>query len=101
MRPTLKQKAFRIDAALAAGFEAWCEQKGYVQERVAEALLLWVIATSPQQRDELMQGLADWKASKADEPAMAGGSGAGVAAAVRRARKSSSRPKQRRGRQSA
>lgn len=35
-----KSKTFRIDEALAEQFEAWCERRGAVQERVIEALML-------------------------------------------------------------
>ena len=97
----LKQKAFRIDQTLATAFEAWCEQKGYVQERVAEALLLWVIGTTPEQRDDLMHALAEHKARQADEPATGGAVGAKVAAALRDRRRAKERSKRKPGRRSA
>ncbi|KKN00523.1 hypothetical protein LCGC14_1137020, partial [marine sediment metagenome] len=35
--PSQKQKLFRIDANLAAIFEAWCQTRGIKQEQAAEA----------------------------------------------------------------
>jgi len=97
----IKQKIFRIDATLAAAFEAWCGTRAMKQEQAAEAALFHLIAMAPQEREDLFLALAREKAKWASEPASAGGAAAAVAAALRPARKAKARPKQRRGRQSA
>jgi len=98
--PSQKQKLFRIDANLAAIFEAWCQTRGIKQEQAAEAALFQLIATPAQQREDLFVALAKMKAKMASEPATASDVGAAVAAALARP-KAKAPAKRRQGRQSA
>ena len=93
----VKQKIFRIDATLAAGFEAWCQTRGLKQEQAAEAALFHFIEKMPpQEREDLFVSLAEWKAAVGSAPA-AGAPASAVDAALRRRDKAKAPPKRQRG----
>ena len=97
----LKKKLFRIDATLAAAFEAWCQTRAMKQEQAAEAALFHLLGMTPQAREELFVELDRWLASQASEPASGRDVGAAVAAALQRRGKARARSKSRPGRRSA
>lgn len=94
----LKKKLFRIDATLAAAFEAWCDTRAMKQEQAAQAALFHLLSMPAQQREDLFIKLADWLANQAGEPASGRDAGAAVAAALQHRRKAKARPKRRPGR---
>jgi len=95
----MKKKIFRIDATLAAAFEAFCATRAIKQEQAAEASLFALLGMSPDQREAMFLDLETWKAKQADEPAS--GAGRDVARALKRRRASKAPAKRRPGRRSA
>jgi len=54
----MKQKLFRIEATLAAAFEAWCNLRGMKQEHAAEAALFFLLQMPPEEREDLLLSLS-------------------------------------------
>jgi len=95
-----KQKLFRIDANLAAAFEAWCKTRALKQELAAEAALFQLISMPPEQREELFVSLAELKAAVESAPSGGKDVGALVAEALNR-RSQAARERRPQGRESA
>ena len=95
-----KQKLFRIDANLAAAFEAWCKTRALKQEMAAEAALFQLLAMPPQEREDLFVSLAALKAAMERAPSSGRDVGKLVAEALDR-RSKAARARRRPGRQSA
>jgi hypothetical protein len=58
-----KSKSFRIDERVLDAWQKWCDRRGLLQERVAEAMLIQSMSMDGAEFARLMDAVAAWKAT--------------------------------------
>lgn len=60
----MKRKMFEIGDDVAAQFEGFCAQRGLVEKRVIESMMLYFMAQDPETREEILMSGAEGAGDK-------------------------------------